>query len=321
MDVPEPETPIALRDSTLREGMDVPGVSFSPIQRLRIAEALAAAGVAEAEVVAPSRVLDDVAIAREIAALDTGIRLSGPVYATGPDWQAEAQSAADGLDRVDLLMPLSGHREPRDLGEKATRLSAALHDLSLSVEVGAGFPHATQVEPDAVVELALLAAEAGAARITLYDTNGSAEPFQVRELVARVVARVRAPVFFHAHNDLGLATANSWAASLAGAAGLDVTVNGLGDRAGNASLEQLVVLLGQRGSPTGVDASALPGLSQLVEELSGVPVPGLAPVVGRHAFEHKSPTHLDDPAQFEGLDPKMVGRERRTAVDTPPAGT
>ncbi|HKY60966.1 MAG TPA: homocitrate synthase [Gemmatimonadota bacterium] len=306
----EPGRAIVLRDATLREGLDVPGVSFSVADRIAIAGALAAAGVPEVEVVAPSRVADDLPVARRIRS-EIPIRVSGLVYGHHTDWQGELEAAAGDLDRVDLLMPLSERREPHDRDGKMARLDEALGFCrALPLEVGAGFPHSTQVEPDFVIEVARRAARSGATRITIYDTNGGAEPFGVHELIRQVANEVEVPVFFHAHDDLGLATANAWAAVEGGASGLDVTVNGLGDRAGNASLEQVVILLRLHGRPTGVDPSALKGLSRLVEASSGVPVSDLAPVVGRHVFDHASPAHVEAPAEFEAFDPRLVERER-----------
>jgi isopropylmalate/homocitrate/citramalate synthase len=303
---------IILRDVTLREGRDVPGVGFTVAARRAIVEALARAGVPEAEVVAPYRVAEDIAAARELGPPESSIRISGLVYANRPGWRSEVESACEVLDRVDLVMPLSPHREPREGHAKADRLvKALLACRELPLEVGAGFPHATQVDPDSVVELSRRAEEAGARRITLYDTNGGSEPFGVRQLTGRIVAEVSVPVFFHAHNDLGLATANAWAAASAGAAGLDVTVNGLGDRAGNASLEQAVVLLHSRNMSTGVDPSALEELSRVVAAMSGVPVSPLAPIVGRHVFDHVSPAHAETPTEFEPFDPAMIGATRR----------
>jgi len=301
---------IVLRDATLREGLDVPHVSFTVPERLAIADALARAGVPEAEVVAPSRVADDLLVARQIKSR-IPIRVSGLVYANRPDWRHEAEAACEGLDRVDLLMPLSERREPCDRREKAARLEEALGFCrTLPLEIGAGLPHSTQADPGFVIEVARRAVQSGARRITVYDTNGGAEPFGVLRLIRQIVSAVAVPVFFHAHDDLGLATANAWAAVEGGAAGVDVTVNGLGDRAGNASLEQVVMLLGLRGRPTGVEPSALKGLSRLVESLSGVPVSELAPVVGRYAFDHESPAHVEAPAEFEAFDPDLVGGER-----------
>jgi len=303
---------VDIRDATLREGMDVPGVGFDLEQRLVIAAALASAGVREAEVVAPARVAGDAAVARAIRERGIAIRCSGLVYANRPEWRTDAETSRESLDRFDLLMPLSPQREPRDLGAKADRITEAIEACrALSGDVGAGFPHSTQVPADVVVDMARRSAVSGATRITVYDTNGSADPYTVRELVERVLeAAGGVPVFFHAHNDLGLATANSWAAVRGGASGLDLTVNGLGDRAGNGSLEQVVVLLERTGVATGVDVAALLALSRLVAELSGEPVSNLAPVVGRYAFDHRSPAHAEAPEEFEAVDPSRLGTRR-----------
>jgi isopropylmalate/homocitrate/citramalate synthase len=216
------------------------------------------------------------------------------------------------LDRVDLLMPLSALREPRQPAVKIRRLLELLQPhRSCAAEIGAGFPHATQADPDFLLEIAGRAAGAGARRITVYDTSGRADPFAVEALVARLTTALAVPVFFHAHNDLGLATANAWAAVRAGAAGLDVTVNGLGDRAGNASLEQVAALLQLHGIATGVRLAALPRVSRLVARLSGVPLSRHAPIVGTSIFAHRSPAHWSAPAEFEAFDPALVGARRR----------
>jgi homocitrate synthase NifV len=128
--------------------------------------------------------------------------------------------------------------------------------------------------------------------------------------VKRLKEKLDIPLFFHGHNDLGLATANSLAAVFAGADGLDVTMNGLGDRAGNASLEQVVLNLHLKGFETGIILKDLKLLSESVEEASGIPVSKLAPVVGKHIFVHKSPGHLESPDLFEAFDPQLVGSKR-----------
>jgi homocitrate synthase NifV len=120
-------------------------------------------------------------------------------------------------------------------------------------------------------------------------------------------------VFYHGHNDLGLATANALAAIEAGADGLDVTVNGLGDRAGNVALEQVAVALWVSGRTTGLRLTELAMLSAVVERESGVAVSPLAPVVGRFAVHHRSPGHLPYPQLFEAYDPELIGTAR--AVD------
>ena len=302
---------IVLRDSTLREGMDVPGVRFAPQDGLRIARELVRAGIVEAEVVAPARVLAELPFAAMIRSEGIALRTSGLIYAARKECRAEIEQASRSLDHFDLLMPLSEHREPKDFGAKKSVLREVLRfALSQCADVGAGFPHSTQVDPAALLEIAAEAANHGATRLIIYDTNGSGDPFSVRDMIKRLRAELSTPIFFHGHNDLGMATANSLAAVMAGANGLDVTVNGLGDRAGNASLEQAAIALKSHGFDCGVDVSSLASLSHLVEELSGVPVSKLAPVVGEYAFAHKSPSHLDIPSEFEAYAPASVQRDR-----------
>jgi homocitrate synthase NifV len=306
---------VVLRDSTLREGLDTPNVSFSSEQKLRIAGLLAECGVAEAEIVAPSRVAVDLEFAKLLRETGTRLRTTGLIYANTDAAEREIASASAILDRFDLLMPLAAHRPPGDPDAKRSRLAEALERAARSAcEFGAGFPHATTVGAEFLVEIALLAAALGARRITIYDTNGSADPFGVFELIQALKKRVNVPVFFHAHNDLGMATANAAAAVRAGAAGLDVTVNGLGDRAGNASLEQVAVALRLRNSTTGIDLSRLGALSKAVERESGVKLSKLAPIVGEYAFWHKSPAHLACPELFEAVDPNVLSSARRTGA-------
>ena len=161
------------------------------------------------------------------------------------------------------------------------------------------------------MEISEESAKRGAARVTLYDTNGCVDPFQIYDLVRALRKKFDGMIFFHGHNDLGLATANSLAAVNAGADGLDTTINGLGDRAGNASFEQVIMALHLRGIQTRVDLPQVAVLSEIVEESSGVTLSKLAPVVGEYSFCHKSPSHLEKPALFEAFDPKIVGRYRK----------
>jgi isopropylmalate/homocitrate/citramalate synthase len=216
-------------------------------------------------------------------------------------------------------MPLSSRREPADPeAKKAVLIEAVELARSLGSEVGVGFPHSTQTDPLLLRGIAREAVRQGAERITIYDTNGSGDPFRVRSLVEELRGEIQVPIFFHGHDDLGLATANALAAILAGAAGLDVTVNGIGDRAGNACLEQVVIALHLRNRDCGVSPSALLALSRLVEELSGVAVSKLAPVVGEFVFAHRSPSHLTIPGEFEAFDPGTLGRTRRIDDETKP---
>jgi len=305
---------VLIRDSTLREGMDVPGVSFTAEQRLRIAKLLDRSKVPEIEIVAPGKVFQDLEFARKLKAANLKIKASGLVFASNPRCREEVEAASPYLDGLDLLMPVSEQRKPYDRETKTRLLLDALdYALKHQSSVGVGFPHSTQAAPEFLLEISRESVRNGARRILIYDTNGSADPFAVYGLVRGLRESVNVPLFFHAHNDLGMATANSVAAVRAGADGLDATVNGLGDRAGNASLEQVVMALHLQGLKTGIVLGALKELSETVEQESGIKLSKLAPVVGEFVATHKSPAHLDIPDLFEAFDPSLIGMQRKIA--------
>jgi homocitrate synthase NifV len=303
---------IIIRDSTLREGLDTPTVSFSNKAKLRIATLLDKAGVPELELAAPARLLNDLEFVKLLNRKNLKAKSSGLIYAYKPDVKQQIEEAARVLDRFDLLMPVSFKREPFGRKTKIELLSASLaYALRRNPDVGAGFPHATQADVDFLLEISVRAAKNGAKRLTIYDTNGSVDPFHVHALISKIAKKIKVPIFFHAHDDLGLATANSLAAILGGASGLDVTVNSLGDRAGNASLEQAVLNLSLMGFETGFKLGYLRKLSEVVEKESGIPVSKIAPVVGKYIFSHKSPAHLNIPKLFEAYNPACTGFNRR----------
>jgi isopropylmalate/homocitrate/citramalate synthase len=302
---------IVIRDSTLREGLDVPDVHFSFEQKLNIATLMDQAKVPEIEVVAPGKVFQDLEFVKKLKARGLSTRTSGLVYSFNSNAREEIKEASKYLNRFDLLMPVSPKRKPYDPKEKMNQLIEILSfSLHYSTEIGVGFPHAAQTDIEFLQSISSEAVKRGAKRVTLYDTNGSLDPFEVYHLVKRLKENLETFLFFHGHNDLGMATANSLAAVYAGADGLDVTVNGLGDRAGNASLEQVVLSLHLKGFETGIILKDLKSLSESVEKATGLRVSELAPVVGKHIFVHKSPGHLESPDLFEAFDPQLVGSKR-----------
>lgn len=303
---------VIIKDSTLREGLDVPNVNFSVEQKLKIAKLLDKANVPEIEIVAPSRVLEDLEFVKRVKEEGLRLKTSGLIYSYSPRCQEEIEEATRHLSRFDLLMPVSTKRKPYERDTKISLLLDTLaHSLRFQSEVGVGFPHSTQVEFEFLLEMGKEACKNGAKRVTIYDTNGSSDPFSVYDLIKRLKKNLDVTIFFHGHNDLGLATANSLSAVCAGADGLDVTINGLGDRAGNASFEQVVLALHLKGFNTGVMLKDLRRLSKTVEEDSGVQVSKLAPVVGEYIFSHKSPSHLESPGLFEAFDPEIVDSYRK----------
>jgi len=173
-----------------------------------------------------------------------------------------------------------------------------------------GFPNSTQTEFNFLLEISEKSARSGAKRVTIYDTNGKSDPFEIYQLMKQLKDNLNIPLFFHGHNDLGMATANSLAAIEAGAEGLDVTVNGLGDRAGNASFEQIVLNLYLKGFDTGIPLQSLRSLSKAVERESGIKNSKLAPIVGEYIFHHQSVGHLECPELFEAFDPNLLNTPR-----------
>lgn len=309
---------IVLKDATLREGLDTPNVFFSPAQKWNIARELEGAGLSEVEVVAPSRVFSDLEDARMLKEKGLTIRLSGLIYANTGDCGQEIDAASRILDRFDLLMPVSRERAPFEAKEKLRLLKQAVSQAAAChADFGVGFPHCFHADRSLVIELAEDAVRGGAHRITLYDTNGSRDPFEVHNFVTLIKDAVDAPIFFHGHNDLGMATANSIAAVQAGADGLDVTVNGLGDRAGNAALEQVAAVLHLKGYLSGVRLEGVKELCESVAAESGLNIPKLAPVVGEYVCWHRSPSHLHNPSLFEAFDPRLFCATRQLSESGP----
>jgi len=244
---------IIIKDSTLREGLDVPNVNLTIEQKLKIVRLLDQAQVPEIEVVAPGKVFKDLEFVKRLSEEKLQIRTSGLIYVDNPGYREEIKEASRYLNRFDLLMPVSPKRKPYDKSVKIRHLLEALaFSLQHPPEVGVGFPHSTQTEIDFLRKISEESVKRGAQRVTLYDTNGNSDPFEIYDLVKRLKDNLDVPLFFHGHNDLGLATANSLAAVYAGADGLDATINGLGDRAGNASLEQVVLSLHLKGFEKGI---------------------------------------------------------------------
>lgn len=298
---------VIIKDATLREGLDVPGVNFSSRQKLKIARMLKTIGVREIEVVAPGKVLKDLAFVKKLKGKRSYPKTSGLIYAYSPYYRPQIEKISGYLDRLDILMPASFKREPCQKKDKIKQLCDALIFASrFRIEVGAGFPHSFQTPFAFLLEISKEAVRKGAQRITVYDTNGSADPFTVHDMIRRLRKHLDCPLFFHGHNDLGLATANSLAAVYAGADGLDATANGLGDRAGNASLEQMALLLHLRGFKTGIALKGLRPLSKVVERASGISISRIAPVVGEYIFSHKSAAHSINPELFLAFDPRWI---------------
>lgn len=191
--------------------------------------------------------------------------------------------------------------------------------LDAGLEVAVGGEDASRADMDFLAQVIEAVERAGARRFRFADTLGILDPFATFSRIRELRSRTHLELEMHAHDDLGLATANTLAAALAGATHLSTTVNGLGERAGNAPLEEAVVALRQlHAIETGVDARMLPGISELVARVSGRPVAANKSIVGEGVFTHESGIHVDglikNSANYQAFDPALVGREHRVVL-------
>ena len=191
------------------------------------------------------------------------------------------------------------------------------YDYGLEVIVGC--EDASRADPDFLLQVAEAAQAAGACRIRYADTLGVMEPFGVHKSISALRRNCDIDIEMHAHDDLGLATANSLAAAVAGATHINTTVNGLGERAGNAPLEEVALGLKKLyAMNTGIDLAHFTTLSEIVAAASGRPVPWQKSVVGGGAFTHEAGIHVDgllkDPNTYQGFDPVEVGRQHKLVV-------
>jgi homocitrate synthase NifV len=260
----------------------------------------------------------------EIAAIGSALHRAEPIAwcrMTRTDVDAARKT---GLKRVNLSIPLSDIQMHAKLKVDRAGILRRIRDVvSYAVDCGLRVAMGGEDSSRANIDFLLIAVEAaagaGAHRFRYADTLGNMEPFTVYEVFTRLSRAIGFELEFHGHDDLGLATANTLAAVRGGATHASVCVLGLGERAGNAALEEVVAGLNRfYGAASNVNLTQLPRLAKLVAKAARRPIPVGKAIVGASAFTHESGIHVDgllkDPSTYESLSPKTFGRVREIVL-------
>jgi 2-isopropylmalate synthase len=322
-----PQTPVSIFDTTLRDGEQSPGCSMNLTEKVRMANKLQALGVDIIEAGFPIASEGDFAAVKAIAAQCQHVKVAALCRTAEQDVARAAEALKYAArPRIHTFCATSDiHLEHKlkktraeviDMTRAAVRLARSYAgDVEFSAE------DATRSDIDYLCEVLDAAVDAGASVLNVPDTVGYTTPSEYTRLVQQVRERVVRDrdviISVHCHNDLGLAVANSLAAVEAGARQVECTINGIGERAGNASLEEIVMLLHTRESSLGlwteINTNEIARTSRLVSRLTGYQVQPNKAIVGRNAFAHARGVHQDgvlkDRATYEIIDPTTIGIE------------
>jgi methanogen homocitrate synthase len=311
---------IEICDVTLRDGEQTPGVVFTREEKMDIATELDAIGIEIIESGFPVVSQSEKEIVKDIA--NMGLNAKTCCLARSKVSDVEVAVECD-VDFVSIFIAMSElhlkykyHKSYEEMFSLAMEAVQYAKDHGLGVRFAAEDGSRTDIE---TLKRAFLAAEDYKVNyVSIADTIGILNPSTTYYLVKEIKKVVKTPICIHCHDDIGMATANTLAAAEAGAKQLHTTVNGIGERAGNASLEEVLVALRVQYGIDRYDTRKLTNLSKKVERYSGIKPGVTKAVIGEHAFSHESGIHvcaiLEEPRTYELFSPEMVGGQRRLIV-------
>jgi len=313
--------PIKLDDTTLRDGEQTSGVVFSNEEKLTIAKMLDDIGIDQIEAGIPVMGGDEAAVIEQIA--HAGLRAS--VLGWNRANVNDIQTSLDcGVDAVAISLATSDiHIKTKLCKDRAWVLDSIRRATAFAKEAGVyvsvNAEDASRTDLDFLIEYAAAAKAEGADRLRFCDTIGLMEPFRMYSIIRHLREETGLEIEMHTHNDFGFATANAIAGIHAGATWVNVTVAGLGERAGNAALEQVVMALKYlERTELEIDTTMFYEIADYVMRAAGRIVPVWSPIVGANMFSHESGIHADgvikNPKTYEVFSPDEVGLERQIVV-------
>ncbi len=310
---------ILIYDSTLRDGEQMPGVSFTPTQKLAIASKLDEIKVHQIEAGFPVVSEEE----RKTVKMIANEGLNADILALTRLKKEEVDIAVDcDVDMILLFIASSDihlkYKLKKWSCEEIVDCIASVIEYANShgIRVSFSTEDSTRTDLETLHDFSQAAIDAGIERLGLTDTVGCITPQGLKFLISKIQDFTDVPISIHLHNDLGLALANALAGLEAGASAVATTINGMGERAGNVPLEQLIVALKVLyNKELGIDTTGLKDLTEMVAEFAGVPISPNSPLVGDNVFSHESGIHiaaiLNHPVTYECIPPELVGGTRR----------